>query len=120
MASTTARSRNSTSTATAFFIFKEAVTGILAPVAKQERVRLSDITIAGLQCARAQGGVGGRPKAEESDPELAAMIARLRAEGKSIRAVAAGVKKSPNTGLRLLLPKRESSSTTHSPTSVRS
>jgi DNA invertase Pin-like site-specific DNA recombinase len=39
-------------------VFKEAVIGILAAVAKQERVRLSERTIAGLERARAQGGVG--------------------------------------------------------------
>jgi DNA invertase Pin-like site-specific DNA recombinase len=39
-------------------IFKEAVIGILAAVAKQERVRLSERTIAGLQRAKAQGRVG--------------------------------------------------------------
>jgi DNA invertase Pin-like site-specific DNA recombinase len=101
-------------------IFKEAVIGILAAVAKQERVRLSERTIAGLQRARAQGRVGGRPKAEDADPKLTAKIARLRAEGKSIRAVAAAVKKSPNTVLRLMLPERENSSTTHLPTSAES
>ena len=45
-------------------IFKEAVIGILAAVAKQERVRLSERTIAGLQRAKAQGRVGGRPGSE--------------------------------------------------------
>ena len=44
-------------------IFKEAVIGILAAVAKQERVRI-ERTIAGLERARAAGRVGGRPKAE--------------------------------------------------------
>jgi DNA invertase Pin-like site-specific DNA recombinase len=88
-------------------IFKEAVIGILAAVAKQERVRLSERTIAGLQRAKAQGRVGGRPRAEDADPKLMTKIARLRAEGKSIRAIAAEVKKSPNTILRLLRPKRE-------------
>jgi hypothetical protein len=43
-------------------IFKEAVIDILAAVAKQERVRLSERTIVGLQKAKAQGQVGGRPK----------------------------------------------------------
>jgi DNA invertase Pin-like site-specific DNA recombinase len=43
-------------------IFKEAVIGILAAVAKQERVRLSERTIAGLQRAKAQGRIGGRPR----------------------------------------------------------
>jgi DNA invertase Pin-like site-specific DNA recombinase len=83
-------------------IFKEAVIGILAAVAKQERVRLSERTIAGLQRARAQGRVGGRPKAEEAEPKLVAKIGRLRSEGLSIRAIALEVRKSPNTVLRLL------------------
>ena len=39
-------------------IFKEAVIGILAAVAKQERVRLSERTLAGLERARAQGRIG--------------------------------------------------------------
>jgi DNA invertase Pin-like site-specific DNA recombinase len=72
-------------------IFKEAVIGILAAVAKQERVRLS-----------AQGRVGGRPKAEEADPKLVAKVNRLRSEGFSIRAIALEVKKSSNTVLRLV------------------
>jgi DNA invertase Pin-like site-specific DNA recombinase len=83
-------------------MFKEAVIGILAAVAKQERVRLSERTIAGLERAKAQGRIGGRPKAEDSEPRLAARIGRLRAQGHSIRAIAAEVGKSPNTILRLL------------------
>jgi DNA invertase Pin-like site-specific DNA recombinase len=83
-------------------IFKEAVIGILAAVAKQERVRLSERTIAGLERARAQGRVGGRPKSEDAEPKLVAKIGRLRSEGNSIRAIAGAVKKSPNTVLRLL------------------
>ena len=83
-------------------MFKEAVIGILAAVAKQERVRLSERTIAGLQRARAQGRVGGRPKIEDTEPKLVMRIERLRSEGHSIRAIAVEVKKSPNTILRLL------------------
>lgn len=83
-------------------IFKEAVIGILAAVAKQERVRLSERTIAGLERARAQGRVGGRPKAEDAEPRLLAIIERLRFQGQSIRAIAAELNKSPNTILRLL------------------
>jgi len=83
-------------------IFRDAVIGILAAVAKQERVRLSERTIAGLQRAKAQGRVGGRRKAEDADPKLVAKIERLRSKGKSIRAIAADVEKSPNTVLRLL------------------
>ena len=43
-------------------IFKDAVLAILAVIAKQERVRLSERTIAGLERARKQGRVGGRPR----------------------------------------------------------
>lgn len=83
-------------------IFKEAVIGVLAAVAKQERVRLSERTVAGLERARAQGRVGGRPKAEVAEPTLLAMVERLRTQGRSIRAIAAEVGKSPNTVVRLL------------------
>ena len=76
--------------------------GILAAVAKQERVRLSERTIAGLERAKAQGRVGGRPKAEDAEPKLMTKIGRLRSQGHSIRAIAAEVQKSPNTILRLL------------------
>ena len=82
--------------------FKEAVIGILAAVAKQERIRLSERTKAGLERAKAQGKVGGRPKAEDAEPKLVAKIVRLRSQGQSIRAIATEVKKSPNTVLRLL------------------
>jgi DNA invertase Pin-like site-specific DNA recombinase len=87
-------------------IFKEAVIGILAAVAKQERVRLSERTIAGLQRAKAQGRVGGRPKIEDAEPKLVARIVRLRAHGHSIRAIATEVGKSANTILRLLKDER--------------
>jgi DNA invertase Pin-like site-specific DNA recombinase len=44
-------------------VFRDAVLSILATIAKQERVRLSERTIAGLQRARAQGRRIGRPAA---------------------------------------------------------
>ena len=43
-------------------MFKDAVISILATVAKQERIRLSERTVAGLERARAKGRVGGRPR----------------------------------------------------------
>ncbi len=43
-------------------IFRDAVIGILATVAKQERVRISERVTAGLRCARREGRIGGRPK----------------------------------------------------------
>src|ERR1039458_8010006 len=42
--------------------FRDAVISILATIAKQERVRLSERTLAELARARAQGRVGGRPR----------------------------------------------------------
>jgi DNA invertase Pin-like site-specific DNA recombinase len=43
-------------------VFRDAVIGILATIAKQERIRLSERTLAGLERARAKGRVGGRPR----------------------------------------------------------
>jgi DNA invertase Pin-like site-specific DNA recombinase len=53
-------------------IFKDAVLAILAVIAKQERIRLSERTIAGLERARKQGRIGGRP---------ALVLSRERIEG---------------------------------------
>jgi DNA invertase Pin-like site-specific DNA recombinase len=80
-------------------IFKEAVIGILAAVAKQERVRLSERTLAGLQRAKAQGRVGGRP-AKADDPRTVKALRRLRDQGKSIRQIAAELRLSTNTVLK--------------------
>ena len=80
-------------------IFKEAVIGILAAVAKQERVRLSERTLAGLQRAKAQGRVGGRP-AKVDDPKTVKALRRLRGRGKSIRQIAAELRLSTNTVLK--------------------
>ncbi len=71
-------------------IFKEAVIGILAAVAKQERVRLSERTIAGLQRARAQGRVGGRP-AVVDDPKTVKTVLKLHHQGCSLRHIAGEV-----------------------------
>lgn len=43
-------------------LFKDAVISILATIARQERVRLSERTVAGLQRAKQQGRIGGRPR----------------------------------------------------------
>jgi DNA invertase Pin-like site-specific DNA recombinase len=82
-------------------IFKEAVIGILAAIAKQERVRLSERTVAGLERARAQGRIGGRPKAED-DPRTVHAVTSLRGKGESIRAIATKVGISTNTVLKVL------------------
>ena len=83
-------------------IFKEAVIGILAAVAKQERVRLSERTIAGLERAKAQGRVGGRP-AVQDDAKTGGMIRLLRNEAKkSIREIARELSLSTNTVMKVL------------------
>ena len=43
-------------------VFKDAVLAILAVIAKQERIRISERTIAGLEKARRAGRIGGRPR----------------------------------------------------------
>jgi DNA invertase Pin-like site-specific DNA recombinase len=90
-------------------IFREAVVGILAAVAKQERVRLSERTIAGLQRAKAQGRVGGRPRTEH-DPRTMARLQSLRLGGASIRRIAGELGLSPTTVARLV---REQRTPTH-------
>jgi DNA invertase Pin-like site-specific DNA recombinase len=79
-------------------IFKDAVLAILACIAKQERVRLSERVQAGLSRARAQGKVLGRPRAAVR-PER---VRRLRQGGLSIRQIAAETGVSPMTVQRLL------------------
>lgn len=64
-------------------IFKDAVIGILAVIAKQERVRLSERTRAGIAMARSRGRRIGRPRLKVQ----AAEIARLRSAGLSLRAI---------------------------------
>ena len=63
---------------------------------------LSERTRAGLERAKAQGRIGGRPKAEDQDHKLVARIERLRSQGQSIRSIASEVGRSPNTILRLM------------------
>ena len=65
-------------------IFKDAVIAIVATVAKQERVRISQRVKAGLETARAKGKRLGRPRVVVD----ARRIATLRAQGRSWRAVA--------------------------------
>lgn len=82
-------------------IFKEAVIGILAAVAKQERVRLSERTIAGLERARAKGRVGGRPKVADN-PVKMKRLRHLHRQGLSIRKIATAIKVAPGTVAKML------------------
>src|SRR5664280_2418464 len=69
-------------------IFKDAVIGILAAVAKQERVRLSERVQAGLERAKAQGRVGGRPRVRRDRDRDAKVIRQMRDAGQSYGEIA--------------------------------
>jgi DNA invertase Pin-like site-specific DNA recombinase len=81
--------------------FSDVVVSLLASIAKLEREKIRERTLAGLARARKQGRVGGRPKADD-DAKLMAAVERLRATGTSIRGIAAQLGKSPTTIHRLV------------------
>jgi DNA invertase Pin-like site-specific DNA recombinase len=65
-------------------VFRDAVIGILAVIAKQERIRLSERTRAGLERARRNGKTLGRPRVNLDT----ARIRQLRKEGMSYQKIA--------------------------------
>jgi DNA invertase Pin-like site-specific DNA recombinase len=81
--------------------FSDVVVSLLASIAKLEREKIRERTLAGLERARKQGRIGGRPKAAD-DNKLVAGIEQLRAKGTSIRAIAEQLGKSPTTIHKLL------------------
>ena len=66
-------------------IFRDAVISIAATLAKQERLKISERTVAGLERTRKQGRIGGRPRVVTDR----AKVAELRAAGKSLREISA-------------------------------
>jgi DNA invertase Pin-like site-specific DNA recombinase len=78
-------------------VFKDAVIAIMATLAKQERLRLSERTKAGLAQARVRGRILGRPRLNIKAGE----IARLRATGLSLRAIARELRISEGSVRRL-------------------
>jgi DNA invertase Pin-like site-specific DNA recombinase len=80
-------------------IFREAVLAILAVIAKQERVRISERTLAGLARAKAKGKRLGRPKADVNP----AHIRELRAQGLSYAEIADETGVGRSTIARLLI-----------------
>ncbi|MCA8830481.1 recombinase family protein [Hymenobacter pini] len=79
-------------------IFKDAIIGILATIAKQERVRQGERTKTGLAKAVANGKVLGRPSADGHREH----VLRLKATGISNRAIATALGLSPTTVGKLL------------------
>jgi DNA invertase Pin-like site-specific DNA recombinase len=79
-------------------VFRDAVLAILAAIAKQERVRMSERVQAGLKRARTQGKTLGRPRAAVR-PER---VRDLRQRGLSIRRIAEQTGVSAMTVQRIL------------------
>ncbi len=84
-------------------IFKDAVIAIIATVAKQERVRISQRVRAGLDLARAKGRSLGRPKVAVDSLR----IVLLRGQGRSWREIVQETGVSKGTAQRAIrsLPK---------------
>lgn len=68
-------------------IFKEAILGILATIAKQERIRLSERTIAGLERVKREGSKSGNPIGRPRMIVDRVKIRVMKAEGKSLREI---------------------------------
>jgi DNA invertase Pin-like site-specific DNA recombinase len=75
-------------------IFKDAVISILAIVAKQERVRLSERTRAGIERAKSKGTKLGKPGLAQEQIE---QVRRLKNEGHSNYAIGKALKLSATT-----------------------
>jgi DNA invertase Pin-like site-specific DNA recombinase len=96
-------------------VWKDAIVGILATLAKQERIRLSQRVKAGLDRARAQGKRIGRPGVAVN----ASQIASLRDQGRSWRQIADALKVSVRSARRAcgkIVVRREAASATESAT----
>jgi DNA invertase Pin-like site-specific DNA recombinase len=78
--------------------FKDVVVSLMATLAKQERLRISERTKAGLQRARRAGKVLGRPRVELD----IAKLKKLQRSGLSLRKIASKTKSSFSTVARAL------------------
>jgi len=70
----------------------------LATLAKQERIRLSERVIAGLERARADGRIGGRPPLPEA---IRKKVLKLRHRGLSFGQIASELSISKMTAARI-------------------
>lgn len=69
-------------------IFKEAVIAIIATIAKQERVRISERVKAGLETARLHGTKSGNSIGRQKKIFRRDIAIEMRQEGKSVREIA--------------------------------
>lgn len=65
-------------------IFKDVIISLLSTLAAQERVRLSERVVAGLDRARSKGRIGGRPRISQ---EKIDRINELKGQGWSLRKI---------------------------------
>jgi DNA invertase Pin-like site-specific DNA recombinase len=79
-------------------MFRDAVISILAVIAKQERVRISERTLAGLARAGAEGRVGGRPRIQCDQRNGM----KLHAAGESLGKIAKQLKLTKTTVCRIV------------------
>src|ERR1017187_8085320 len=56
--------------------FRDVVISLLAALARQERIRLSERVVAGLERARKEGRIGGRPKVVVSASKIRKLVER--------------------------------------------
>jgi DNA invertase Pin-like site-specific DNA recombinase len=80
--------------------FRDAVLAILASIARQERIRLSERTKAGLLKAKGQGRIGGRPSSLK--PYELEKAKQMREEGNSWVVIAREFSCHPDTVKRAL------------------
>jgi DNA invertase Pin-like site-specific DNA recombinase len=69
-------------------IFKDVIISILATLAKQEQIRLSERVRAGLEKAKSKGRIGGRPRIPQ---EIIDQILILSGQGLSLRKIGKSV-----------------------------
>jgi DNA invertase Pin-like site-specific DNA recombinase len=82
-------------------VFRDAVISILATIAKQERIRMSERTKAGMERARSQGIRLGRPSVENRPGVHVAKVARLRRLGHSWEEIGSQLGVSRNSARRI-------------------
>jgi DNA invertase Pin-like site-specific DNA recombinase len=78
--------------------FSDVVISLLSCIARQERLRVSERTVAGLMRVRAEGRVLGRPKVVQS----ANRVIELRQQGMTLTAIAAELAISESSVYRTL------------------